>query len=226
MDCDKSDVKRKMDNLLSQLRREKIKMRQRMMGEKAWQPTWYGYELMSFLHNRKFSLKRTSPEEEQRNKIKQNIIEQNRSIEIPDTNSEKEDDTNDTIEQNDDSNSEVDEDDEPYVMVVCKDDPVNPLSDKPDTTNDEDTLSHSIFDSPPVKIKKMSVPNRRTSSSVRSFASAAGDHDVPSLDENQLYANFIASKFRSNTVSTRNRLQHEISLLLYRADNGEFDNNK
>lgn len=42
-------------------------------------------------------------------------------------------------------------------------------------------------------------------------------------DDSQMYANFIASKFRAYSQRTKNALQHKISNLLFQADNGDFE---
>lgn len=44
-----------------------------------------------------------------------------------------------------------------------------------------------------------------------------------SLDESQIFANYLAVKLRTYSQRTKNALQHQISNLFFYADNGEFE---
>ncbi|XP_063384890.1 uncharacterized protein LOC134671000 [Cydia fagiglandana] len=186
MNCGASvqELKKKMESLLGQLRREKGKTKK--SAAEVYKSSWYAYEHMTFLLDR--------------NKPRTHMNTENLEG-----------------EDNHDSN---------MATPASENDVSREETERSILT--EKAFSKPIEKAPKRKKYSHDSENEMINSAFKMLSSASAAVNEVSArasasDDSQIYANFIASKMRTYSQRTKNSLQHQISNLLFQADNGYFE---
>ncbi|XP_037293607.1 uncharacterized protein LOC119189060 [Manduca sexta] len=216
MNCPIADLKKKLESLQAQLRREKSQMRKSAVQDEDYISSWYAYDHLKFLLNRNDS-SRMKAKRLQDNENSTTSIEQSEDEQFDNAEYEIEEPVKIEFQPIDDptENLEYEHTSMEQNASIPQNKFVQPIFKQPSTkrrrVNDSD--SHIIN-----KAFEMHSPAIATVS-----GAATKDFASTTPNDSEAYANFIASKFCTYSLRTKNALQYQISNLLYKADNGYFE---
>ncbi|XP_030024921.2 uncharacterized protein LOC115443598 [Manduca sexta] len=216
MKCCVGDLKKKIDILQAQLRREKSQMRKFAAQDEEYISSWYAYEHLKFLLDRndcsRMEMKELQDIENSTTSTEQSEDEQLESVETENAEPVKIElqSLEDPTENFEYVHTSMDNDATSQNKLTLLQPILRESSTKRRKVNDSDTVTKTAFEMHSPAIASVS------GDSSRDFASTAPN-------DSEAYANFIASKFRTYSLRTKNALQYEISNLLYKADNGYFE---
>ncbi|KAH9643721.1 hypothetical protein HF086_001831 [Spodoptera exigua] len=195
MECPVGELKKKMDYLLAALRREKSKIAKTSTSGKGadevYQSSWFAFKFLQFLMDRNKPRPRINTEDQDR-ALKDNTSEN---------------------EENDDIGEDHDQsqDKQPRSTASTESD---------QTTDNAKNSSKSQFKSPlPKKRKYVANQNPmlqsafdllKSSASAAKAVATASTAPASGLDQYQLYANYLASKFRGYSKQTYMTVEHHI----------------
>ncbi|XP_047523656.1 uncharacterized protein LOC125062119 [Pieris napi] len=210
-------IKKKMDYLLAALRREKQKITKTKTtgqgSDEVYRSSWFAYPHMLFLLDRNKPRDRINTEDliEDNEKVlddgsevsaEEGIGNQAHVNEVPETPESQLDESQVTMTQ---------ESRNPASAATKFKHPV-PIK----------KAKKSVLQNDPILSEALQLMRSSAQAATATLASTASSAAV-APDQYQIYANYLASKFRTYTATTYMAVEHQINNILFSADRGEFD---